>query len=168
VQADVFHLPFRESAFDIVFSLGVLHHTPSTRRAFLELPRLARPGGVVAVWVYSKRLRYALTGSMVIRLATRRMKPERLLPLLQKWVPRAHAFRESLPSSALRRLMNWFVPVSHHPDPEWRVLDTFDWYSPRFQWKHSFAEVEGWFREARMVDIERMSFPVAVRGRRPR
>src|SRR5262249_50432550 len=28
VQADVFHLPFADEIFDLVFSLGVLHHTP--------------------------------------------------------------------------------------------------------------------------------------------
>jgi SAM-dependent methyltransferase len=168
LQSDVFNLPFRDSAFDLIFSLGVLHHTPDTREAFLRLPRLVRPGGTVAIWVYSKHLRRHQFGSEVLRLATRRMSPERLLPLVERWVPRVHAFRQSLPSSSLRRLVNWLVPVSTHADAEWRVLDTFDWYSPWFQWKHSFPEVEDWFREAGMAEIESLSIPVAVRGRRPR
>ena len=45
VQADILALPFRPATFDLVFSEGVLHHTPSTRRAFEALVRLLRPGG---------------------------------------------------------------------------------------------------------------------------
>ena len=54
-----------------------------------------------------------------------------------------------------------------HPEPEWRWLDTFDWYSPKYQWKHTYEEVEGWFREAGLVEIHRGEFPVSVRGIRP-
>src|SRR6185436_1085899 len=34
VQADLFHLPFERKTFDHVFSIGVLHHTPDTEKAF--------------------------------------------------------------------------------------------------------------------------------------
>ncbi|HMF61124.1 MAG TPA: methyltransferase domain-containing protein, partial [Vicinamibacterales bacterium] len=36
IQADVFHLPFRDDIFDRIFSIGVLHHTRDTREAFLS------------------------------------------------------------------------------------------------------------------------------------
>jgi SAM-dependent methyltransferase len=32
VQADVFELPLKEDSFDLIYSLGVLHHTPGPRR----------------------------------------------------------------------------------------------------------------------------------------
>jgi hypothetical protein len=47
------------------------------------------------------------------------------------------------------------------------VLDTFDWYSPRYQWKHSYREVEQWFRDLGYEDVRRHDFPVAVSARRP-
>jgi hypothetical protein len=59
------------------------------------------------------------------------------------------------------------LPTSMDPDPKWRWLDTFDWYSPRYQWKHTDAEVEGWFKEVGLIDIKRGHIPVSVRGRRP-
>ena len=34
VQTDLFYPPFRKEIFDVVFSWGVLHHTPDPRRAF--------------------------------------------------------------------------------------------------------------------------------------
>jgi len=57
--------------------------------------------------------------------------------------------------------------IAMHPDPEWRVLDTFDWYSPRYQWKHTYAEVRAWFEAAGLLEVRLLPRPVAVRGRRP-
>lgn len=45
VQADLFHLPFRQGVFDFIFSLGVLHHTPDPKGAFLNLTRLLNAAG---------------------------------------------------------------------------------------------------------------------------
>jgi hypothetical protein len=59
------------------------------------------------------------------------------------------------------------IPCSIHPQWRVRLLDTFDWYSPRYQWKHTVAEVAGWFREAGLTDIDTQGFPVSVRGTRP-
>jgi SAM-dependent methyltransferase len=39
--------------FDIVYSIGVLHHTDDPRAAFQNLARHVRPGGRLIVWVYS-------------------------------------------------------------------------------------------------------------------
>jgi hypothetical protein len=35
------------------------------------------------------------------------------------------------------------VPISTQSDPQWRVVDTFDWYAPRYRWKHTEKEVVG-------------------------
>lgn len=51
-QADLFELPFREESFDLIYSIGVLHHTPDCEKAFRVLPRLLKPGGKIAIWVY--------------------------------------------------------------------------------------------------------------------
>ena len=66
--ADAENLPLPADAFDIVYSWGVLHHTPDTRRAIGEVWRVLRKGGVARVMIYHSRsivgyllwLRYAL------------------------------------------------------------------------------------------------------------
>ena len=164
-QADVLALPFRPDAFDVVFSIGVLHHTPNTFESLARISTLVKPGGTLAVWVYSKRLRKTLFGSEVLRPLTSRMPPDRLLKLVQQVTPRMRAIKRRLPIA--KPAVDFFLPTSNHPDPEWQILDTFDWYSPRYQWKHTYQEVEGWFTELGFERIERLDVPVAVRGRRP-
>lgn len=164
-QADLVRLPFAPSTFDVVFSVGVLHHTPSTRQGLAHIARLVRPGGILAVWVYSRRLRWGLLGGELLRPLTTRMEPAALLSRVRWFVPRVDRIKRRFP--VLTAPLDFVVPTSNHPDPEWRVLDTFDWYSPRYQWKHSYAEVERWFRRLGFTGVDRLAVPVSVRGRRP-
>jgi SAM-dependent methyltransferase len=51
--ADAEALPFEDSSFDIVYSYGVLHHSPDTRRCLAEVRRVLRPGGQALIMVYN-------------------------------------------------------------------------------------------------------------------
>lgn len=48
------HLSFDDSSFDLVYSYGVLHHTPNPRIAVEEVRRVLRPGGQAIVMLYHK------------------------------------------------------------------------------------------------------------------
>jgi SAM-dependent methyltransferase len=52
--ADMESLPFRSGAFDFVYSLGAVHHTPDFRRAVGEMARVLAPGGRAWVAVYHR------------------------------------------------------------------------------------------------------------------
>lgn len=60
--ADAELLPFTDKSFDIVYSWGVLHHSPNTAKAIDEVWRVLREGGIASVMIYNK---YSLVGYML-------------------------------------------------------------------------------------------------------
>jgi len=48
------HLPFRNESFDVVYSNGVLHHTPDTEGAVREVHRVLKSGGVAKIMLYHR------------------------------------------------------------------------------------------------------------------
>ncbi len=54
VQGDAESLPFPDASFDLVYSNGVLHHTPNTRTVVAEIRRVLRPGGRAIVMLYAE------------------------------------------------------------------------------------------------------------------
>jgi SAM-dependent methyltransferase len=173
LDADVLSLPFRPHSFDLIFSIGVLHHTPSAERATRALVRFLRPGGTHAVWLYATSP--APWGDPIDtawRALTRRVPPEMLFRLARVAVPLGGALRviQQLPrvgGMAVALYSSVLPKVSIDPDPEWRVLDTFDWWSPLYRSFHTYQQVEGWLHEEGLVDIQRLAIPVVVRGRMP-
>jgi ubiquinone/menaquinone biosynthesis C-methylase UbiE len=161
-QADIMNLPFPEGTFDIIYSIGVLHHTPDTKRAFLSLSRLLKPGGRIAIWVYSTQLRRKF-GSELLRFVTPHLSKPVLLKASRLAIPMYHVHRLPVIGRATRVLL----PTSLNPDPEWRWLDTFDWYSFWYQWKHTYPEVQEWFEQAGLTEVAAGSFLVSVSGSRP-
>ncbi|HYO75879.1 MAG TPA: class I SAM-dependent methyltransferase [Thermoanaerobaculia bacterium] len=51
-RADAENLPFNDATFDIVYSWGVLHHTPDTPSAFAQAFRVLKPGGTLKAMIY--------------------------------------------------------------------------------------------------------------------
>jgi SAM-dependent methyltransferase len=51
---DAENLPFGDDEFDLVYSWGVLHHTPDTERAIAEVRRVLRPGGEARIMLYAR------------------------------------------------------------------------------------------------------------------
>jgi len=57
IQGDLLRPPLKPASgvgegFDIVYSIGVLHHLPDPAEGIRSLARLVRPGGIMVAWVY--------------------------------------------------------------------------------------------------------------------
>jgi ubiquinone/menaquinone biosynthesis C-methylase UbiE len=71
--ADAENLPFAENSFDLVYSWGVLHHSPQTPKAILEVLRVLKKGGQAKIMVYHK---YSFVGYMLwLRYGLLGLKP---------------------------------------------------------------------------------------------
>ena len=88
VETDLNRPGLRDGSFDVVYSSGVLHHTPDPRAAFARLAKLARPGGMIVLGLYNAFARIPLrirrgvarvTGRILFDpvLSDRKNEPER-------------------------------------------------------------------------------------------
>lgn len=67
--ADAEHLEFPDDSFDVVYSHGVLHHTPDIEAALREIRRVLKPGGRAIVMLYHRGSYNYRVGIRVLRRA---------------------------------------------------------------------------------------------------
>jgi SAM-dependent methyltransferase len=170
-QADVFSLPFAPESFDCIYSMGVLHHTPDCERAVKILPQYLKPGGTLAVWLYSGYNNWYRFSDQYRKITTR-MSPRSLHAFFRVAVPFFYWLDRGLRAVPLvgkpvAGAIHHVFPVNRHPDAEMRVLDTLDWYSPKYQSKHTYEQVFRWFESCGLENLSVGERAVGVRGRKP-
>ena len=141
LQADLKRLPLEAGSFDLVFSIGVMHHDQDTRAVFDAVSQMVRPGGRLAVWLYRRNTWWQEWINDRMRLRTAGMTEKQL----ERWCHRL-VWLGGVP--VLNRVINKLVNFSNHRDPELRMCDTHDWYAPAFQHHHTMQELREWFESA--------------------
>lgn len=162
VQADLFDLPFPDESFDIIYSFGVLHHTPDPRRAFDGLIRLLKPGGIICITVYEDRGMYH--SSRYLRKVTTKFPSVVLYPLCVLYTSLMYIPYKYL--GFRYGILGRFAPISLSSSFKEAILDTFDCYSPTYQFTFSDYDIFRWYQENKLIDIEIRPQPVTVLGRR--
>jgi SAM-dependent methyltransferase len=118
VETDLRSPALGEGRFDVVLSLGVLHHTPDPRAAFGTVARLARPDGVIVIGLYNAFAR---------------------LP---------HRLRRLVARGTGMRFIPWDPVLSQRQaEPARRAAWVRDQYLHPEEHRHTLGEVQGWFRD---------------------
>ena len=167
VQGDVSQPPFRPGTFDVVFSEGVLHHTPSTRAAFDALVPLLRDGGEMMIYVYARKAPIREFTDDYVRARIADLTPAEAWEALRPLTRLGQALAElevevDVPEDVplleieagrydVQRLIYWhFAKLFWNPKMDFEENNhlNFDWYAPRYAWRHTEDEVRGWFADA--------------------
>ncbi|HEV2125776.1 MAG TPA: class I SAM-dependent methyltransferase, partial [Chloroflexota bacterium] len=163
VQADAEHLPFEEESFDLVISIGVLHHLPDPERALRSIVLYARLGGHVHLylyWVPERRWhRNVLALVTVARKLTVRL-PHAILHLLCYPLAAGLQLAFVAPYRALRyrprsRALAQALPLKTYADYPYSVLvnDQFDRLSAPLERRYTAQEVHAALAGAGLHDI---------------
>jgi ubiquinone/menaquinone biosynthesis C-methylase UbiE len=118
IETDLHQPALKSEAFDVVYSSGVLHHTPKPLAAFAHIARLARRGGIVIVGVYNAVARFPLR--------------------VRRTVARATQFRVVPFDPVLRE---------RHHEPARRTAWLRDQYQHPEEHSHTVGEIKRWFVE---------------------
>lgn len=163
LQASLFRLPLRKNAFDGIFCMGVIQHTPDPDRVMSGLPAYLKPGGRLSYNFYEIDWRTRLQPiKYALRLLTRHLSNtanERLaVALVAAFFPLSWA----LSHIRFVRIVNVMLPIcaSHNRELtlaqqfQWTLLDTFDWYSPRYEIRQSHARVANLLRTLGLEQVD--------------
>jgi SAM-dependent methyltransferase len=137
VQGDLQKPPFSFDAFDLIYSSGVLHHTPDTYDTFVEVAQLVRPGGRFYVWLYRRPEGFVGRCLVLPFVDLLRTCISRVPRRPQRWLVCAYAFA----------LMRWHKILGKRQDLLWeeRVIVAYDTLTPLWRYCHTPWEVSQWF-----------------------
>ena len=122
---------------------------------------VVKPDGRFAVYLYS-RYGIAHRVSDVIRPVTTRLPLGLMWGLSAVAVPLYYLYRIPV----IGKIANLAVPISLERHWQWRWLDTFDWYTPKYQFKYLYPEIFRWYQDAGFHELEIFGDPVRMSGQK--
>jgi len=162
VQADLCSPPFAAGSFDLVYSLGVLHHLEDPMAGLRALARLVRQGGELRFYVYRTldeegwMKKALLAGVTLLRRLTTRLPYGAVFVIA--WIIAALASVLTLLPRRLLRGEPWGdrltgnLPLVHYTDVPFRMLvaEQFDRLVAPLEGRFRRDEVERWVRDVNL------------------
>jgi SAM-dependent methyltransferase/uncharacterized protein YbaR (Trm112 family) len=166
-QASIFELPYQDETFDIIYSIGVIHHTHNPKKALKILAKKLIPNGLLGIYVYSKKPFLRELADQEIRKITTKMtydeclnfsrKMSRLGKALSK-IQQPLEIKDDIKLIGLKKgkysvhqfiydylLKCWY---NAKQNLEYADLVNLDWYHPYYASHHTKDEIVGWFKDA--------------------
>ena len=145
VQGNLLHPPITEGVFDLVYSSGVIHHTPNSKSLFDKLVPLVKSGGRIYIWVYGKRAVPVRIFFGAGRALKRFISLRSLVHVCNLLAPLYKVVAEALNYLGIMEFRSRTTKEI--------TLDLFDAFAPRYNHWHTEAEVRSWFQEFGFKDI---------------
>ncbi len=168
-QADLNNLPYKNNSFEVVISNGVLHHTPYTKQSLKNIIKKLKPKGHCLFYVYKKKSPIREFSDDYIRnkisdnLPKQALKEMETITKFGKDLSKQKItikISEDLPLLGIKKgkydlqrfMYNHFFKCFWNE--EWGFdysnMVNFDWYHPKFAWRHSKNEIKDWCKELKL------------------
>lgn len=165
VQGDITWLPIA-GEFDLIVSDGVLHHTADTRASMLALLERLAPGGHFLFYVYKRKAPLREFADDFLRERLGALPDEEAMQVCEALadlgrelcgIHKSVTIRKpieplGIPAGVypVQRLVYWFMLKCFYDeasdgDLTTSMLENYDWYRPKYAWRHTREEIESWF-----------------------
>jgi SAM-dependent methyltransferase len=162
-QAGYGALPFAPDSFDLVFSLGVVHHLPDTETAIREAASRVKPGGWLLLYIYYALDNRGAAYRALFRLADLGRRLISRLPSAARFVAcDAIALGVYLPFIGLARLVRaagsgaWRrVPLAYYVGKPWTIVrsDALDRFGTPLEKRYTREAIRGMLERAGLAEI---------------
>jgi len=167
IQADLRQIPFKKKFFDFICADQVLHHTKNTKTSFKYLTKYLQKNGLISIYVYNKKGPIREFVDDFIRKKTTIMSEKDCIEFSKNMAYLGKTLSElkqkirihhNIPQLNIKagtydvqRFFYWnFLKCFWADDGNFErsVGINFDWYFPKFAWRHTPKEVKKWHQEA--------------------
>lgn len=164
VQGDIGSIPYPTQAFDVVFCLGVIQHTPDPEKTIRNLIDQVKPGGWLVIDHYAHSLSWYLRTAPVFRLILKRMNPQLSFKVVGKIHRLAQPVYGFSRNRYYRKLLHMIFPIVYFENEipslperlkfEWGLLDTYDSLTDWNKHRRSEASIRKSLSKSGLIDIE--------------
>ena len=172
LQADIRKLPFKKGFFDFICSDQVLHHTKDTESSFKILTKLLVKNGLISIYIYRKKGPLREFADDYIREQTVKMSEKECMKFSEDMaqlgknlskLKKKITISRDIPLLQIKagtydvqRFLYWnFLKCwwSEGVPFDQSVATNFDWYFPKYAYRHSEDEVRCWFKDVKLKII---------------
>jgi len=169
LQADIRQLPFKKNFFSFICSDQVLHHTKDTKTSFINLTKHLKKNGLISIYVYKKKgpIREFsddyVRDIMINKSEKECLKFSKSMAVLGRSLSKLNkkiTIPEDIPTLKiksgtydLQRFIYWnFLKCWWSDDVlfEQSIATNFDWYYPKYAYRHTPDEVKKWFKDVKI------------------
>ena len=187
LQADLRQLPFRKRFFDFIYSDQVLHHTKNTGTSFKYLTKFLTDSGFISIYVYKRKAPIREYVDDHIRKITINMSVNECMDFSKDMTYLGKSLAKlkkkiTIPNDIpilgvkagtydVQRFIYWtFLKCfwDESDNFERSVGVNFDWYYPKFAYRHTPKEVRKWFQDTKIkiVTFKEIESGISVTGKK--
>ena len=187
LQADIRRLPFKKRFFNFICSDQVLHHTKNTETSFKNLTKYLEKNGMISIYVYNKKAPMREFADDFIREYTTTMSEKECVEFSKDMTYLGKALSQlknkikitrDIPVLKIKagtydvqRFIYWnFLKCFWAEDGNFErsVGVNFDWYFPKFAFRHTPDEVRKWYADTKtkIVHFKEIESGISITGKK--
>jgi len=187
IQADLRQLPFKRKFFDFICSDQVLHHTKDTETSFKYLTKFLQKNGQISIYVYNKKAPMREYADTYIREFTTNMTEKECIEFSKDMTYLGKALHDLKKKITIKRdipvlqikagtydvqrFIYWYFLKCFWAEDgnfERSVGVNYDWYFPKFAYRHTPDEVRKWFKDIkiRINHFKEIESGISVSGKK--
>ena len=185
IQTDLRKLPFKNQFFDFICSDQVLHHTKNTETSFKYLTKFLKKSGMISIYVYNKKAPMREFADDYIREHTTKMSPKECIEFSKDMtylgkdlseLKKKIRIKRDIPVLGIKagtydvqRFIYWYFLKCFWAEDgnfERSVGVNFDWYFPKYAYRHTKEEVKKWFKDTKtkIIHFNEIESGISVTG----